>query len=412
MSETPAAQLQTASDAAPAASARPAPLAFVIDGETSNRHFVSLVLQGSGIDTLTFADSAELCAARVARPPDLVLLDVSVDIQDALASMEALGNSGGRGAVQLMSGRGAAVLETFRQAGEKYGLRMLPVLKKPLETAALQNILRRLKLGNSAPARVRVELSEALRRNWIELWYQPQIDLRKKTLAGAEVVAHVRHPRHGMLPPQSFVPGADEASLEELAERALVDALEFGLRLSQLGVNLRVAVDIPVGALTKLPIADIVHEHRTQTTDWAGLVLDLAEQQIVGEITLAREVAGTLAEHNVRLAIDDFGKALPTLMRRKNLPFAELKLDRSFIAGCGTDKVNAPICAAAIRLAHSFGSLAVGTGMDTGSDVRAMTDLGCDLGQGALLGRPMPEERFVSLLKQRATLRLAEPAAH
>jgi len=408
MSETPAAQLQTASEAAPAAGARPTPLAFVIDGESSIRHFVSLVLQGSGVDTLEFSDSTELRGARVARQPDLVLLDVSVDVQEALALMEVLGSSGCRGAVQLMSGRGAAVLETFRQAGEKYGLRMLPVLKKPFESLALQNILRGLKLGNPAPARVKVQLAEALRNNWIEFWYQPKIDLRKKKLAGAEAVAHVRHPRHGVLSPESFMPGADEPSLQALAERALLDALAFGLNLSQLGVNLSVAVDITAGALTELPIADIVRTRRPQAKDWAGLVLDVPEQQIVGEIALASELTGMLAEHNVKLAIDHFGRAYATLMRRKDLPFAEMKLDRSFVAGCGVDNVTEPICKKVIDLAHSFGSLAVGIGMDTASDVLAMTSMGCDIGQGCLLGRPMPEERFVSLLKQRATLRPAE----
>ena len=86
------------------------------------------------------------------------------------------------------------------------------------------------------------------------------------------------------------------------------------------------------------------------------------------------------------------------------LPFAEMKLARSFVAGCGADEVNAPICKKAIDLAHSFGCLAVGIGLDKGSDELALTRMGCDLGQGFLLGRPMPEERFVALLKQRATV--------
>jgi EAL domain-containing protein (putative c-di-GMP-specific phosphodiesterase class I)/FixJ family two-component response regulator len=407
MSEA-AAQTHTATDAAPAGRA---PLAFVVDGASSIRRFVSLVLQGGGVDTLEFADNAELREARVVRPPDLVLLDVSVDMQDALASIETLRNAGCRGPVQLMSGRGSAVLETVKQAGEQYGLRMLPVLKKPFETSELQNILRELKLGNWAPAKARIELAQALKNDWIEFWYQPKVDLRKKQLAGAEVIAHARHPQHGVLAAESFVPRADEASLLTLAERALVDALKFGLRLSQLGVNLRIAVDMTVNALTKLPIADIVRSHRAQLKDWAGLVLDITEGQIVNEIALASEMNKKLAEHNVKLAIDDFGKAYATLMKRKDIPFAEMKLDHSFVAGCGSDKINRPICKTVIDLAHSFGSLAVGIGVDKGSDAVALASMGCDLGQGFLLGRAMPQERFLSLLKQRATVRRAEQSA-
>ena len=88
--------------------------------------------------------------------------------------------------------------------------------------------------------------------------------------------------------------------------------------------------------------------------------------------------------------------------RLKELPFAELKLDRTFVTDCGTDKVNAPLCKTVIDLAHNFGSVAVAIGIEKASDALALVSMGCDYGQGFLLGQPMPEERFVSLLRQRA----------
>jgi predicted signal transduction protein with EAL and GGDEF domain len=83
------------------------------------------------------------------------------------------------------------------------------------------------------------------------------------------------------------------------------------------------------------------------------------------------------------------------------IPFVELKIDRSFVTDCGTDRVNAGLCKTVIDLAHNFGSVAVAIGIEKASDVLAVTGMGCDLGQGYLLGQPMPEERFVSLLRQR-----------
>ena len=90
------------------------------------------------------------------------------------------------------------------------------------------------------------------------------------------------------------------------------------------------------------------------------------------------------------------------LARLKQLPFAELKLDRTFVTDCSTDRVNAPLCKTVIDLAHNFGSLAVAIGIEKAADAQALTSMGCDIGQGFLLGQPMPEERFVSLLRQRA----------
>ena len=89
---------------------------------------------------------------------------------------------------------------------------------------------------------------------------------------------------------------------------------------------------------------------------------------------------------------------------------AELKLDRSFVADCGTDKVNAPLCKTVIGLAHNFGSVAVAIGVEKASDAVALVSMGCDFGQGFLFGQPMPEERFTSLLRQRAQGQ-AQPAS-
>jgi EAL domain-containing protein (putative c-di-GMP-specific phosphodiesterase class I) len=396
-SQTPAAEVA----AAPQSSGGRTPLAFVIDDEGSVRQFVSLLLQGSGVDTAEFIDGSDFRKAPPSREPDLVFLNVNLEVQDALQSIEALSKAGYDGAIQLMSNRGAAVLDTVRQAGEQRRLRMLPALKKPFETSAIQKILHELKLGFPPPPEVKIELAEALKNNWIEFWYQPKIDLRKKQLAGAEAFARARHPQHGILLPGSFMPGADETSLATLSEQALVGALKSGLNLSRLGVNLRIAVNMPVSALVKLPIGDIVRSHRPQVENWPGLIIDVMEEQIVSELALANEQTKKLAEHNVKLAIDDFGKGYSSLMKLKEVPFAEMKLDRSFVAGCSTDKANAPICKTVIDLAHSFGSLAVGVGLEKAADAFALVSMGCDVGQGYLFGQPMPEERFIALLKQR-----------
>ena len=170
-------------------------------------------------------------------------------------------------------------------------------------------------------------------------------------------------------------------------------------------MNLRIALNISIAALVKLPVGDIVQAHHSEAENWPGLILDLTEEQIVKEISLACDMSEKLAPHNVRLAIDDFGRAYSALTKVKDLPFAEMKLDRSFVTDCGTDKVNAPICKTVIDLAHSFGALAVGIGIEKASELTALVSMGCDLGQGFLLGQPMPSERFISLLKQRANVR-------
>jgi len=115
------------------------------------------------------------------------------------------------------------------------------------------------------------------------------------------------------------------------------------------------------------------------------------------------DVAKRLEAVNVRLAVDGFGRAQAAFAKLDNQPFAEFKLARAIVGDCGTDKVNAPLCKAAIDFAHNAKKVAVAMGIEKAADAVALVSMGCDFGQGFLLGQPMPEERFISLLRQRTT---------
>jgi EAL domain-containing protein (putative c-di-GMP-specific phosphodiesterase class I) len=134
-------------------------------------------------------------------------------------------------------------------------------------------------------------------------------------------------------------------------------------------------------------------------------------EQIVSDLALAGEISKRLEPHNVRLALDKFGKGFSMLAQFGEIPFAELKLGRAFVTDCGTDKVNMPLCKSVIDLAHDYGRSVVGMGIEKAADAAALVSLGCDYGQGFLLGQPMPEERFISLLRQRSSAPGREPEA-
>lgn len=406
MTETPAPS-STATGGPQAVEAPPlapdgAPICYVVDEESSIRHFLSLVLHGSGVDTVEFPDGAAMRKAVESRPPALIFHNISLESADAIKSVVALGKLRYRGAVQLMSARGAAVLEHVKAIGTQHKLQMMPVLKKPFETDTIIKIIQELKLGMPPAVAARLELDDAIKNKWIEFWYQPKIALRRKQLAGAEAYARVRHPQHGLVLAGAFTANASEAANVRLAELALESALKTSTHFSKLGVNLRLSVNIPVPALLKISVPDIVQAHHPADQKWPGLIIDVPEDQIVGDLALASELSKKLEPHNVRLAIDNFGRTFSSLAKVDELPFEELKLDRSFVADCGTDKVNAPLCKSVIDLAHNFGRYVVAVGIEKAADALALVSMGCDYGQGFLLGQPMPEERFISLLRQRA----------
>jgi len=377
-------------------------ICYVVDEEPSIRHFLSLVLHGAGVDTVEFADGASMRKTLESRAPALVFINISLESADAIETVVALGKGRYRGPVQLMSARGAAVLEHVKGIGVQHKLQMLPVLKKPFETETIVKLVQDLKLGTPPAVAAKLELDDAIKNKWVEFWYQPKIALRKKQLAGAEAYARVRHPEHGVVLAGAFTASASEPATVKLSELALENALKTSAHFSKLGVNLRLSVNIPVPALVKISVEDIVKAHRPASEKWPGLIIDVPEEQIIKDLKLAGDLSKKLEPHNVRLAIDNFGRAYSMLAKAEEMPFEELKLDKSFVADCGTDKVNAPLCKTVIDLAHSFGRYVVAVGIEKAADAVALVSMGCDYGQGYLLGQPMPQERFVSLLKQRA----------
>jgi EAL domain-containing protein (putative c-di-GMP-specific phosphodiesterase class I) len=127
-------------------------------------------------------------------------------------------------------------------------------------------------------------------------------------MIGAEAFARIEHPQHGALPPARFLAGAADEDILDLARQALVNALELSARFDELGISLQFSVNLSAEAILKLPIADIVGKHRPANEAWAGIMLDVAEPQVINKITLLRDRLQALAPHGVSLSVDNFGR--------------------------------------------------------------------------------------------------------
>lgn len=246
-----------------------------------------------------------------------------------------------------------------------------------------------------------VRLSGPVDETWVELWYQPKIDLRQKCLAGAEALARIRHPEHGVLSPESYVSSADEDSLARVFERAILTTLSDWSAFGDAGFNLRLAINVPVPLLFKFPLPKLVRENCPKSEQWPGLIVAVTEDQFVRDAKGAREIAAELRANGVAIAIDDFGAGYSSFATMRELAFAELKIAKTFVASCAADATKSAICQTAVDLAHRFGSTAVADGIDNIADLQALQILECDFGQGTLLAPPMTKERFIALLQRR-----------
>lgn len=380
-------------------------LCFIVDDEPAICRLVTFVLTNFGIATEQFDGAHQMLDGMAHSVPDIIFLDISLGDSDAIDAIRGLEARKYRGAVQLMSGA-YTLLNEVQRIGERHGLHMLPVLSKPFAIAALRQVVEtysanagdRLAAPQVAPRgphAPRVTLVEALANDWLEFWYQPKFDLRGRKMVGAEALARVRHPDHGIIMPNEFLSSADDAAMIALSERALRTVLADLPELHAAGLVQKLSLNIPASALIALPILNIVREHRHAHSAGASIILEITEDQVFHDITKAHEIATQLRIYGVEMAIDDFGQAYSSLARLKELSFSEIKLDHTFVQGCAVNPTNAMLCQTVIELAHRLGSTVVAEGVETVADLIAIARAGCDLVQGFLFSPAMPKQRLL-----------------
>jgi len=236
----------------------------------------------------------------------------------------------------------------------------------------------------------KITLAQVLANGWCELWYQPKIELKTMRLVGAEALVRARHPQRGVLSPFAFLPGAAEI-------RQTQDAC----------AEIKLSVNVPVTALVKLPIATILREERPRAANWPGLIMEVTEDEIIHDLEIANEVAGALRAFNCTLALDDFGAGYSSLARLRQLPFSELKIDRSYVMNCHTDKVSAGLCEVIVQLGQRFGLKTVAEGIEMTHECHKLQAAGCDIGQGYLFAKPMPKNQLIGMMSRRLVERPA-----
>lgn len=375
------------------------PLCFIVDEDFAFRQDLAKELRREDIDTVEFSTSSRLIDMIDAQNPDIVLVNLNTAApHECVRALLALKECRYAGTVQLFGHCEPKLLESFKTIGLDSALTMLPPLQKPIKVATIHNILRDRKLGTAPAAAVGVSLKDALSKNTVKFLYQPKLDLKTGFVVGAEAVARIAHPQLGLLSPDQFLKGADQEALLNLSRAALVDAIRASTHFHQTGIALQIAINISADNLLALPISDLALMHRPERGDWAGIILEVPERQVVNKIEALKARAPKLQESGVSIAIDNFGRGSTSWNVLNQIPFCEIKIDRSLIDGCATNPANAKICKTVIQMAHNFGCRAVAVGISAEADFQTLRQLDCDCAQGFLIGKPMSVREFDALI--------------
>ena len=249
-------------------------------------------------------------------------------------------------------------------------------------------------------------IRQGLEDNEFELYYQPKVNLQTKEMVGAEALIRWRHSERGLLTPAEFLRPIENTDLDiRIGEWVMATAL------AQMGYWRRTGLDIEVSINISgyhMESAGFVEKLKLQLANCPGVSgkfqIEVLETVALNYIAIVRGIIESCREMEVGFALDDFGTGYSSLSYLSNLPVKVLKIDQSFVRDMLEDKGDMAIVQGIIALARAFDRQTVAEGIESKHQYQALLDMGCELGQGYYIARPMSASDFPNWHKENCRL--------
>ncbi|OLR91150.1 diguanylate phosphodiesterase [Actinokineospora bangkokensis] len=249
------------------------------------------------------------------------------------------------------------------------------------------------------------QFRHALESGQVKVHYQPKVALPSRQVIGVEALVRWRHPEFGRLDPDEFVPAVEAAGLVDALTGFVMDQSLIRVRKwLDRGLRIAAAVNLSVRSLDDPHFPDRVAEALARhDVPPELLTLELTESGVMADPQRALPVLRRLHTLGVTLAVDDFGTGYSSLAYLRQLPVDEVKIDKSFVLGMGTDLGDLAVVRSIVELGHSLGLTVVAEGVEDDAARDQLASMGCDVAQGYLISRPLSESRLEAWLQARTT---------
>jgi len=376
---------------------------LVLDDELFMLKLHAQMLANLGFASVSTSQSGHEALARMdeeKEAPDLILLDLSMPAMDGLEFIRRLVDRKFEGRLILVSGEDERVLRTVEKLAEAHHIRVLGHLSKPVQEDKLAILLRRWRPASGtfeiAWKKVYSEdaVSQAIEGEQLTVHYEPQVLVNTGEFTGVEALVRWRHPKDGMVVPQQFVGVAESSGLiHKLTRFVFARAMSQIAAWRDMGLHSKMAVNVSIDALSSLDFADFANE---QANTWGvspkDVTIEVTESRLMQDLRAPLEVLTRLHLMRFQLSIDDFGTGYSSLSQLQDIPFSELKIDRSFVHRGTSDKTVRTMYNTCLGLARQLKMSTVAEGVEDRHDWEFVRASDCEIAQGYFVGRAMPPE--------------------
>lgn len=403
---------------------------LVLDDDRPMATFMGAVAQEYGWTVDITTREADFQSCCLSHPPDAILLDLQLHDGDGVEQLHFLHRENYRGAVVLVSGFEPRVRTAARQVGDSLGLSIVTELPKPMRVRQLGEVLTEIKcrlapLQDGLPAPkattrlppkdrdIRPDMvAAAIAADEMELHLQPMVSAATRAVVRFEALIRWRHPDHGLVFPDDFIPVAERenAVIDRLTMWVIGAALNHYRHLAALGFPTPISVNVSGLNLHSLDFPDRVAAlvEGAQVPP-AGIIFEITESIAMRDPGLIIDILTRLRLKGFGLAMDDFGTGFSSLKALRSMPFTEIKVDKSFVTDLLTSADSLVIVKSVLDLARNMGMESVAEGVETEETAQRLAALGADTLQGYRFSRPLSVEATCGWLMARSSSRDGSP---
>ena len=246
---------------------------------------------------------------------------------------------------------------------------------------------------------LKTDLRLALERDELTVHYQPILDVKSGALEGAEALVRWRHPQRGMVPPNEFIPLAEEMGLiRELGAWVLERVCQTLERWGQIGLCVPISVNLSshqyLRGLTVDAVRTLLRRYHLRPEQ---LAFEITESVLISDTLPVEQWLEAIRELGIRVDIDDFGAGYSSLAYLKRFPIERIKIDRSFVRNMVSNLNDRALVEAVLAMAHSLRLVVVAEGVEDAEQLALLRGLGCEYAQGFYFSRPVADEEFVKI---------------
>lgn len=389
---------------------------LILDDDAAVGQTIQWIAEGLGFEAKFVTHASEFFNELVDMRPHFITVDLVMPELDGVEVMRLLSERKCRAKIIISSGMGMRVLDAAQRSATEHGLSIAGVIAKPISRDALRRLVEespheKPSLAADSPTAPATEfnvtidaLRSALDRHEFVMAYQPKIHCRSGATAGLEALVRWNHPTKGIIPPDCFIPIAEEAGLIDALTAQIFDQSLGWFSRSFPQSDLKLSLNISAKSLVEIRMADHLSILcRQNFLDPERVVLELTETAAMIDPMLSLDLMTRFRVKGFQLSIDDFGTGFSSMVQLVRLPFSEIKVDKSFVMRALKSQEARTVIKSIIDLGHSLGLLVTAEGVEDVETLKYLNSLGCDLAQGFLISRPMPGEDVLSWLSQRSS---------